>query len=696
MNIRSRILPLGAALLAAGLLSACATDGVHARLERAHALSAAGQYGEAWRGLQKASEDFPGNAELHNAALSARERFATQLQRRADSALADRRFEDARTAYRQLSALPGYEAKAREGLDRLQGQMDAPVTRTVVPEPAPVSLAVQTPSASPSSSSAATQSAASASVSSASASIPLQPVAPVAAPQPASASASSPVVSNVSAQQTAPAITPRVVTVKPVATPESAPVDPMARKVTLEFRDASVRSLFDVIAKASGLNVIFDREVSPDLRTTVYLRNTTVRSAIEKIVLTSGLAWRNLDENTLLVYTDEGNKQRDYQALVVRGFQLANADAKFVANSLKTVLKFRDLIVDEKLNMIVVRDTAEAIAMADKLIALHDVAEPEVMLEVTILEVGKGKLQNLGVAWPGSLSLSPLARTVSSTSSTVNTTSGIESSSTAYNLTLRDLYNLSPSSLSLGMGATTLNFNATDSDLNVLANPRIRAKSKEKAKILIGERVPNISATATSNGVVSQNITYVDVGLKLDVEPQVFPGNEIALKINMEVSSINSTVENKANGSVAYRIGTRNAATVLRLKDGENQILAGLIQDSDRKSVSKVPLLGDVPLLGRLFRSDSDDKNKTEIVLSITPRLIRGNKLVTPEAATFDGGTLSSLRGRREGDSASSSSVIEYPAISQPVQSPIAQPPSPEVNRANSDTSSRRFGGSSD
>lgn len=458
----------------------------------------------------------------------------------------------------------------------------------------------------------------------------------------------------------------------PISVTAQSPLEEaLSKKVTLQFRDAPVRSLFDAIGKTSGLNIVIDRDVQPDLRTSIYLKDTTVRNALEKIVLTTRLGWRSMDDNTLLIYPDEPAKQADYQGLVVRGFHLANADVKLVANSLKTVLKFKDVIVDEKLNMIVVRDTPQALAMAEKLIALHDVAEPEVMLEVAIIEVSKGKLENLGIAWPTSLSLSPLARTNTGTSTTTTTATSTTTTQSPANLTLRDLYNLTPAGLQLdlGGGGVTINANASDSDVNILANPRIRAKNKEKAKILIGERVPNISATATSNGVVSQNITYVDVGLKLDVEPQIYPGNEIGLKIALEVSSINSTVENKANGTVAYRIGTRNASTVLRLKDGENQILAGLIQDSDRKSATKVPILGDIPILGRLFRSDGSDKSKTELVLSITPHLVRGIPKPTAEAESFDAGTATSVRGRRN-EADTSQQQIDQPVPTQPVPAP--------------------------
>ncbi|WP_158239263.1 secretin N-terminal domain-containing protein [Uliginosibacterium sp. TH139] len=703
----SRYFRKGAAILAFGLLAACATSGVQSSLERAQALSAAGQYGPAWQTLQRASADHPDNAELHNATLAARERYALQSLRRAESALNEGRWEDARSAYRELAAIPGQAGKANEGLERVQHAQDVSAVPAARKLAAPAVLASTSVASSTSSASVAAVAGGTAlpgqaanavpsvfSTSSAQSSAVTSELPQVFA-NGSQASASSAMavrerstaavrgnaMSAASLAAAAPAVqAPLAPTPAPVAVE-----DPMARRVTLEFRDATVRSLFDVIGKASGLNVIFDREVSPDLRTTVYLRNTTVRSAIEKIVMTSGLAWRNLDENTLLVYMDDSNKQRDYQALTVRSFQLFNADAKFVANSLKTVLRFTNLVVDEKLNMIVVRDTPEAIAMAEKLVAMHDQSEPEVMLEVTVLEVSKGKLENLGVSWPTSMSLTPLARSASPVSTT---SSGTTSSTTP--LTLRDLWGLTPGSLGMTLGSDlALNFNATDNSLNLLANPRIRAKNKEKAKILIGERVPNISSNTTSTGVVSQAITYIDVGLKLEVEPQIFPGDEISMKVNLEVSSITNTVENKAAGIVAYRIGTRNASTVLRLKDGENQILAGLIQDIDKKTVSKVPLLGDIPILGRLFRSDSPDESKTEIVLSITPRLVRQNRTLDADARSFNAGTQSSLRGRREGGDGGGASIESSPQVQQPVQQIVVQPVS------NGD-GSRKFGGSSD
>lgn len=426
----------------------------------------------------------------------------------------------------------------------------------------------------------------------------------------------------------------------PKPLPPPAPVDPfveaMQKRVSLQFRDASIRSIFDVLSKTSGLNIIVDRDVPAGLKTTVFLNNTTVESAIKKIVMTSQLATRQFDDNTLLVYPDQPTKQQDYQQLVVKSFHLGNADAKAVANSLKTVLRFRDVVVDDKLNMIVMRDTPEAIRMAEKLVAMHDVPEPEVMLDVEILEVSRSLLQDLGVEWPSQLQLNALPFQLQSGSSF----------DTTVPLTLRDLMQLTPGRIGATVGPMNINAHATDGDVSLLANPRIRAKNREKAKILIGERVPNISSTATSTGFVSENINYVDVGLKLDVEPQVFPGNQVVIKLALEVSNILDTTQTKS-GTLAYRIGTRNASTVLRLKDGENQILAGLIQDEDSKSMSKVPALGDIPILGRLFGSQHDEKKKTEIVLSITPHLIRAIDRPSAASAQFDAGTVTGIRGHR-------------------------------------------------
>ncbi len=150
-------------------------------------------------------------------------------------------------------------------------------------------------------------------------------------------------------------------------------------------------------------------------------------------------------------------------------------------------------------------------------------------------------------------------------------------------------------------------------------------RNREKAKILIGDKVPVITTTTSATGFISESVQYLDVGLKLEVEPNIYLGDEVGIKVLMDVSSIANQIRS-SSGTLTYQIGTRTASSVLRLKDGETQILAGLISDEDRSIASKVPGLGDLPVLGRLFSSHSDDNQKTEIILSITPHLIRNIK----------------------------------------------------------------------
>jgi general secretion pathway protein D len=399
------------------------------------------------------------------------------------------------------------------------------------------------------------------------------------------------------------------------------------KPITIEFRDTPLKMVFEVISRTAGLNFVFDKDVRTDQKTTIFLRNSTIEAAVNVLLLTNQLEQRVLDGNSILIYPNTPAKQKDYQALMVKTFYLANSDAKTVGATLKTILKTKDIVVDEKLNLVMIRDSLEAIRLADKLVALQDVPEPEVMLEVEILEVKRSRLQALGINWPDAIALRPLPLD---------------------GLTVKDLRNLNSSTIGATVGPTTIRANQTDADVNLLANPRIRARNREKAKILIGDRVPNITSTITATGFSSESVTYIDVGLKLDVEPTIYLDNEVAIKVTLEVSNIVDKITTKT-GTVAYQIGTRTATSVLRLKDGENQLLAGLISDEDRRNASKLPFLGDIPLLGRLFGSHSDEGIKTEIVLSITPRILRNLRRAELYLAEFDGGTETSFRGRPEG-----------------------------------------------
>jgi general secretion pathway protein D len=436
---------------------------------------------------------------------------------------------------------------------------------------------------------------------------------------------------------------------------ESALASAYRKPIQIDFRDAPLKQVFDVISRSAGLNFLFDKEVKTDQRTSIFLRSSTIEAAVRYVLATNQLAQQVLDENTVLIYPNTPAKLKDYQELAVRTFFLSNADAKTIANTLKTIVKSHDIVADETRNIVIVRDTPEAIRMAEKLVALEDVPEPEVMLEVEVLEVQREDLQNLGIAWPSSVSVSPqplgtaissiATSTTTSGTSTVGSIASTSSSSTGTSpsLALYDLLHQSSHTLGVSSLQVTANANLQDSGAKLLTNPRIRVRNHEKAKILIGERVPNITSTATSTGFVSQSINYLDIGLTLNVEPTVYLDDTVGIKVALEVSSLLNQVTG-SSGTTAYEIGTRTASTVLQLKNGETDVLAGLIDSEERTSGNKLPGLGEVPVLGRLFGASTDDDKKTEIVLAITPHLVRNIQRPDADLAYFTAGTESNMQ----------------------------------------------------
>ena len=405
------------------------------------------------------------------------------------------------------------------------------------------------------------------------------------------------------------------------------------RRVSLEFRDTPLRAVFGILTKEAGINFVFDKDIPSNMKATISANDVTVGQALDMLLVTNQLAKKVVDDRTILVYPNTPQKRRDYQDLVVKSFYLKNADAKQTLNLIKTILKTRDVYVDQRLGLLVMRDTPEAVRMAEKLVASQDLAEPEVVLDVEVLEVRRNKLQQIGINWPNQITLTP-------------TGTGSDGSATPGTLTLAQAKDLSSTQVQMTVTNPfiALNLQQTDGQTNVLANPRIRVRNHEKAKIHIGDRVPVLTTTAAASGsFVSQSVSYLDVGLKLQVEPQITLENETAIKVNLEVSNIVKEVTDSSGNTLAYQIGTRSADTVLRLKDGETQILAGLISDEDRRIAAQVPGVSDLPVLGRLFSNQSATIDKTEIVLLMTPHVVRS--LERPEARTteFRSGTESEV-----------------------------------------------------
>jgi general secretion pathway protein D len=417
------------------------------------------------------------------------------------------------------------------------------------------------------------------------------------------------------------------------------------RPLTLEFRDANLRAIFDVLARTSGINFVFDRDVRPDLRATVFLRNTTIEDAMNILIRTNQLDRLVMNENTVLIYPNTPGKQKEYQSLSVRTFYLANADAKTTANMLRTIVRTRDIFIDEKLNMVTIRDTSDAIRIAEKLVAAQDLPEPEVVLELEVLEVNTSRLRDLGIVFPSQftvLNIVPNPTTITTLPGGQTVTSP-NLTTTTTQLTLDRLRGIT--SAQIGINNPQLNARAELGDSNILANPRIRVKNREKARVHIGDRVPVITTTSTANVGVSEAVNYLDVGIKLDVEPTIFLDSDVSIRVSLEVSSIVREVTSRT-GTLTYQLGTRNASTVLRLRNNETQVLAGLISDEDRRSAVRIPLIGELPMVGRLFGTNRSDVRKSEVVLLMTPRVVRNIPAVESSVQEFPAGTESAVGSR--------------------------------------------------
>jgi general secretion pathway protein D len=386
----------------------------------------------------------------------------------------------------------------------------------------------------------------------------------------------------------------------------------LKKKVTLELKNTPVKQVFEYIGKAGNLNFSFDQELNEGIRVNVLLRDTPIEQALEVILTSHQLGKKVLNSNTLLIYPQARAAQ--YEELFVRSFYLTHMDAKRALNMMKTVLRASDVYIDEKLNTLVIRDTMDRIKVAEKLIASQDLNEPEVMLEVEVMEINRRNLENLGIQYPSQIGIGVQGNAAGNGSGT---------QPQAGKLTLTELRNFNGNLgvFTINDPALVLNLLHQDTDTNLLASPKIRVKNRDRAKIHVGDKIPVLTSVASAQGFVSQNVNYIEVGIKLDVEPVIQMQDQVSIKVGMEVSNITDQVTT-SSGVLAYTIGSRNANTTLQLRNNETQILAGLFRDDEQKTQRKVPGLANLPLIGRLFSNNNQDKRKNEIVLLITPRIM--------------------------------------------------------------------------
>ena len=400
------------------------------------------------------------------------------------------------------------------------------------------------------------------------------------------------------------------------------------KPVTLEFRDANVKMVFDVLSRTSGINFIFDKDVRGETKVTIYVRNVAVEDAIDLLLIQSQLEKKVLSDNSVLVFPSTPQKLKEYQDLMIRSFYLGNGDAKQTLNLIKTIIKTKDVYVDDRLNLLVMRDTPEAVRLAEKLINAQDMAEPEVLLEMEVMEINLTKTYAMGITWPNTFTVLPSAQPLTLADLPFGDNGGLSNNDVAINTNL--------------IAQLRQDNNIT----NIISNPRVRVRNREKARVLIGNREPVVTSTVTpgsTNPIVTENVQYLDVGVKLEVEPTVLLDEEVSMKVSLEVSAKGQTVVT-SQGNQFFAVNTRNVNTVLRLKDGQTAVMMGFIRDDSQDTATGIPGLTDIPIISKLFSSGTTGFQKNEIVFSITPRIVRNLKRLEANSTEFWSGTETALR----------------------------------------------------
>ncbi|CAN5883159.1 hypothetical protein BH18ACI5_BH18ACI5_09700 [soil metagenome] len=379
---------------------------------------------------------------------------------------------------------------------------------------------------------------------------------------------------------------------------------------TLTFSNASSRMVFGALARFADLNLVFDSAFR-DVPLTIDLRNAGLEEALASLTSSTQTFFRVTSPRTITIIPDTTAKRREYEESIVRVFYLSNADIKEVTDLLRIVVDVRSISPITATNSISLKDTPERIAAASRLIAAIDKARPEVIIDVELLEVDRTRLREYGlqVASPGAPPI------------------GISGSAeiNREGFTLDNLRNLTQSDVFLsGIPGIYYRLLKNDATTRTLANPQLRTSEGLPAQARFGERVPvpvTVFAPIATGGINQQPITsfvYENIGVNIDITPRMHHDDEVTLALKLSLSSISG---------IGYAglptFGNREINTTIRLRDGETNMLAGLIRDDERVVLSGVPGLSDLPLIGHLFANHRKEAQQTDIVLTLTPHIVR-------------------------------------------------------------------------
>lgn len=385
-------------------------------------------------------------------------------------------------------------------------------------------------------------------------------------------------------------------------------------KLKLKFTDASLRAIFQALGKFSGINFLFDEQFR-DLPVTIDLSDLTVEQALNSLCLIGKTFYRVIDERTVIIVPDNPTKRKQYETNAIKTIYLSNINAQDVQNQLVSLLRTQykapSIIIDKNRNSLTIRDNPRIVALAEKLLRNWDKPKGEVVIDLEIMEVSRRKLQKLGMEFSQSYA-------------GIRYNGGLEQFPADNWLPLQGFDLSKAGNFQITLPSALLQFLETDSDTKIIAQPRLRGVDSEQIKYLVGQKVPIPQTTFSpiaAGGVSQQPIvsyTYQDVGIEVNIRPRLHQEKEVTLEMEVKITSISGT----GIADIPI-ISTREVKNIIRLKDGETNLLAGLLKDEERKSLKGIVGLKNLPILGGLFSSTDRTVEQTDVILTITPHIIR-------------------------------------------------------------------------
>src|SRR6266581_5155644 len=446
--------------------------------------------------------------------------------------------------------------------------------------------------------------------------------------------------------------------------------------ITLKLTE-DTKVIYDTVGKLAGINVLFDPDYT-SRRIRIELNGVTLEEALQIIAMESKTFWRPVTPNTIFVASDTPAKRKDIEQSVIKTFYLANlsqpTELQDVTNALRQILEISRIQPLNSQGALVVRGTPDQIALAEKLVGDLDKAKSEVIVEVAVMQISRDKMRNLGISLPTSATVA-LQNNINTTTGTGTTTTGTTTTGTPNQINLNRIGNLNATDFTVTIPPATATALFSDSSVKLIQNPQIRAVDGQKASLKIGDKVPVATGSFQPgiggvgiNPLVNTQFQYLDVGVNIEITPHVHSNGEVTLKITMDVSNV--TGQSNIGGISQPIIGQRKIEHEIRLKEGEVNLLGGMLEDQQTKALSGIPGLANVPILKYLFSQTTSDNRENEIVFAIIPHIIRGADINEMNQRAIDIGTSTTIELRHLNRAAAAPAASTPAAQPAPGQAP--------------------------